>query len=352
MKRFRPLFLLLVIFLVSISCDNFLDFLSYFEDIDWDKIEVFVEDQYCETLDLELQGGNNSHVYVDDIKFSCNVLEEGYFCSGPSSSINPELTVTIYEYGDRTNLKRTIIIPSERPWDKCDFDKDGVNDAKDGCPDDPDKTDPGFCGCWEDELDSDGDEIPDCADDCPGNSEKDSPGRCGCELSDTDTDQDNMPDCLDDCPDDPSKEAPESCGCGVAEVDSDGDFIPDCVDGCPEDPGKEAPETCGCGIAETDTDGDAVADCVDDCPDDSEKESPGICGCGIAEVDSDGDDVKDCIDKCPDDAWHDLVGDPCDHDEDDDGTHDGVDECPFNPLKTRRDKCGCKNSCGDPVLPH
>jgi hypothetical protein len=48
-----------------------------------------------------------------------------------------------------------------------DLDGDGV-DARcgDACPDDPDKTDPGICGCNVPDTDSNGDGVPDCADSC------------------------------------------------------------------------------------------------------------------------------------------------------------------------------------------
>ncbi|MHC4695198.1 MAG: FG-GAP repeat protein [Planctomycetota bacterium] len=55
--------------------------------------------------------------------------------------------------------------------DECepDDDGDGVIDACDGCPDDPNKTEPGICGCGlDDNTDSDGDDVPDCFDECPG----------------------------------------------------------------------------------------------------------------------------------------------------------------------------------------
>jgi len=35
------------------------------------------------------------------------------------------------------------------------------------CPEDPDKTDPGTCGCGVPDTDSDGDGTPDCVDNCP-----------------------------------------------------------------------------------------------------------------------------------------------------------------------------------------
>lgn len=42
-------------------------------------------------------------------------------------------------------------------------------DCNDGCPNDPDKVDPGLCGCGQaDEGDSDGDGVLDCVDQCNG----------------------------------------------------------------------------------------------------------------------------------------------------------------------------------------
>ena len=49
----------------------------------------------------------------------------------------------------------------------CDSDDDGTPDCLDGCPDDPDQTEPGPCGCAGSEVDTDGDGIPDCIDPCP-----------------------------------------------------------------------------------------------------------------------------------------------------------------------------------------
>ena len=61
----------------------------------------------------------------------------------------------------------------EDAWDlpnpSADSDGDGVLDCVDGCPDDPNKSEPGSCGCGtvDDPTDSDGDAIPDCVDNCP-----------------------------------------------------------------------------------------------------------------------------------------------------------------------------------------
>ncbi|MCH2160232.1 MAG: right-handed parallel beta-helix repeat-containing protein [Phycisphaerales bacterium] len=60
-------------------------------------------------------------------------------------------------------------------WDVCeladgsaaDTDGDGLMDECDGCADDPEKTDPGACGCGTPDTDTDEDGTPDCNDPCP-----------------------------------------------------------------------------------------------------------------------------------------------------------------------------------------
>ncbi len=231
--------------------------------------------------------------------------------------------------------------------DACelDTDGDGVIDDCDLCPNDPLKSEPGFCGCGVPDFDSDGDGTSDCADACPNDPNKTSPGACGCGTMDTDTDDDGTPDCVDGCPNDPGKVAPGDCGCGVADTDADNDGTPDCVDGCPNDPDKTEPGDCGCGVAETDADNDGTPDCADACPNDPDKTSPGECGCGTPDVDSDGDGTADCNDGCPDDPSKIEPGDcGCglpDSDSDSDGTPDCTDGCPNDPDKTEPGDCGC-----------
>jgi hypothetical protein len=102
-------------------------------------------------------------------------------------------------------------------------------------------------------VDSDGDGVGDCDDGCPNDPNKTSPGACGCGVADTDSDGDGTPNCNDACPSDPNKIAPGVCGCGVADTDSDGDGVADCNDECPSDPNKTSAGACGCGVADTDT---------------------------------------------------------------------------------------------------
>jgi len=238
-----------------------------------------------------------------------------------------------------------------------DTDADGTADCNDTCPDDPNKIEPGVCGCGVADTDSDGDGTADCNDPCPNDPEdncgdlcpddpnKTSPGICGCGTPDTDGDEDGTPDCNDNCPSDPNKTEPGTCGCGVPDTDSDADGTADCQDNCPDDPNKIEPGTCGCGRADTDSDGDGMADCYDVCLNDPNKILPGICGCGIADTDSDGDQTVDCDDSCPNDPNKVDPG-QCgcgvtDTDSDTDGVADCDDACPNDPNKLEPGQCGC-----------
>ncbi|MHC4696845.1 MAG: hypothetical protein ACYTFA_08895, partial [Planctomycetota bacterium] len=72
--------------------------------------------------------------------------------------------------GDDTDNDGKVDVCDPCPNDNPDdSDGDGVCDSDDGCPFDPNKTDPGLCGCGiDDHADSDADGIPDCDDQCPG----------------------------------------------------------------------------------------------------------------------------------------------------------------------------------------
>ena len=78
---------------------------------------------------------------------------------------------------------------------------------------------PPICGCFVRETDSDRDGRVDCLDGCPLDPDKVDPGICGCGVPDnnTDSDSDGTPDCVDGCPLDPDKVDPGFCGCGIDE---------------------------------------------------------------------------------------------------------------------------------------
>ncbi len=228
-----------------------------------------------------------------------------------------------------------------------DSDGDGTPDCNDGCPADPLKIAPGPCGCGvpDSDADADGDGTLDCNDGCPDDAAKTEPGACGCCTADTDSDGDGTPDCNDGCASDPNKTEPGACGCGTTDTDSDGDGTPDCNDECANDPNKTAPGVCGCGTADTDSDGDGTPDCNDECANDPTKTAPGACGCGTADTDSDGDGTPDCNDGCANDPNKTAPGacgcGTADTDSDGDGTPDCNDGCANDPNKTAPGACGC-----------
>lgn len=202
---------------------------------------------------------------------------------------------------------------------------------KDYCPGDPDKVLPGLCGCGVPDKDLDGDTIIDCknnaVDYCPDDPDKRLPGICGCGIPDTKDPYVGYL-CLQDgfslCPGDATKVLPGICGCGVSDKFTENTELPECLnkgaDLCPDDPNKTVPGVCGCGIADTLDADTGLPECLSDpnkdlCPDDAAKTKPGICGCGVEDsgnnlLDDDGDGVVNCLDQCPD-APYKSVNDEC-----------------------------------------
>ncbi|MBN2575295.1 MAG: LamG domain-containing protein [Deltaproteobacteria bacterium] len=86
---------------------------------------------------------------------------------------------------------------------------------------------------------------------CPDDPDKTQPGICGCGVSDTDTDEDGTPDCNDLCITDRNKTEPGVCGCNGSEADTDGDGTPDCEDLCPRDATRITLGACGCGLPDS-----------------------------------------------------------------------------------------------------
>ena len=233
------------------------------------------------------------------------------------------------------------------------------------CPDDPNKTRPGICGCGIPDVLNAITGLYTCKTDivdfCPNDPHKTAPGICGCGIADT-KGPDGIALCLtqniDLCPNDPLKTLPGICGCGVADDANDGSGIPPCLkekfDLCPNSPDKTAPGVCGCDVPDT-LDPDTgiplcVVNSIDFCPNDPDKKKPGVCGCGVPDIDTDGDGVLDCIDACPNDPQKNDPGtcgcgtpDSPENlvDDDSDGVPNCNDACPNTPYKKDDDGCTC-----------
>jgi hypothetical protein len=174
---------------------------------------IWVNEEECEWE----CGRCDEHAAIEKAELSCGPYWEW---------IDQEICVWGCEQcGQEKAMADTLCGPSywTMDMDTCEWECDQ-------CPNDPNKTEPGICGCGVPDTDSDGDGTLDCVDNCPDDSNKTEPGICGCGVPDTDSDGDGTPDCNDKCPDDPNKTEPGICGCGIPDTDSDGDGIPDCID--------------------------------------------------------------------------------------------------------------------------
>jgi hypothetical protein len=149
-----------------------------------------------------------------------------------------------------------------------DRDHDGVPDAYDRCPDEPEDHD-GF-------QDDDG---------CP----------------DPDNDGDGIPDAIDKCPNEPEDKDGFQDDDGCPDLDNDGDGIPDLNDACPneKEDGKGKRPTDGCPSTSEDSDGDGIPDTYDACPNEPEDFDGFEDNDGCPDPDNDHDGIPDVKDKCP-----------------------------------------------------
>lgn len=293
------------------------------------------------SISLSRDGGGTFETIIDstpnDGSFACMV-------TGPDS-VNCALKITPLEDVSKENIQLLFSIQDTF--------------VADNCPEDPNKTEPGICGCGIPDADTDTDGTPDCYDNCPNDSSDDIDGDsvCGyvdncpndsnfdqtdadsdglgdaCDStpngSDDDSDGDGLPDGSDNCPDvyNPDQSDADSDGLGDAcdmcpndtSNDADGDGVCGYVDNCPNDSNFDQTDADTDGIGDacdsspngsgSDMDGDGVLDEQDNCDNDPNKTEPGICGCGITDMDTDSDGKADCVDNCPNDSIDDIDGD-------------------------------------------
>jgi hypothetical protein len=328
-----------------------------FHDVDHHSGEPYSTADWTPTVTLGTDVNWASQTYAQNTNANALRWSSTFnfrFDSNAPPTTGP-LTVTLFKPGTPTTITFSGVSVPDSVF--CpDSDGDGVDDCLDGCDFDPNKFDPGQCGCGVPDTDSDGDGTADCIDGCPADPNKIAPGVCGCgEIEDLgDDDIDGTVNCLDNCPQTYNPQQLDVDGDGVGNAcdncpqvsnpsqdDSDGDGVGDACDGCPLDPDKTNPGVCGCGVPDTDSDGDGTPDCNDGCPNDPSKTSPGVCGCGVADTDTDSDGVADCIDNCDaianpgqEDCDLDGEGDACElasgsqWDSNQNGTPDQCEGCP------------------------
>lgn len=125
--------------------------------------------------------------------------------------------------------KSQIEVPGLEAFNGCpDSDNDGIEDAKDDCPNEAGLAE--FNGC----PDSDGDGVADNADDCPTVAGLKALNGC------PDADSDGVADNVDDCPNEKGPAANKGC----PWPDTDGDGVLDKDDQCPNEAGTVANNGC------------------------------------------------------------------------------------------------------------
>jgi outer membrane protein OmpA-like peptidoglycan-associated protein len=210
-------------------------------------------------------------------------MAELFIALGPGFGGHPN-TPSFRLYGGASfGNNRTLEPPAPvcvegQPYDiatcpDLDRDGDGIKNALDRCPTEPEDKD-GFQdtdGCPD--PDNDGDGIADAQDKCP--NVKGPKENQGC--PDVDTDGDGIVDRLDKCPDQPEDLDGFQDDDGCPDPDNDGDGVVDVADMCPNEPG--IPEEKGCPAK--DDDGDGVPNHLDNCP--TVKGPPENQGCPVKE---------------------------------------------------------------------
>jgi OmpA-OmpF porin, OOP family len=154
-----------------------------------------------------------------------------------------------------------------------DKDGDGVKNANDRAPLDPEDKD----GFQDDDgvpdPDNDGDGVLDGDDKCP--LQAGPAANKGC--PDVDTDKDGIVDRLDKCPNEPEDKDGFEDEDGCPDPDNDKDGVADAVDACPNQAGIVQEKGCPA----KDSDGDGVMDFEDNCP--TEKGTKENAGCPAAQ---------------------------------------------------------------------
>jgi hypothetical protein len=152
-------------------------------------------------------------VQVSDlVVYTWNEVTNQWVIAGTNNKGESEPTGTVGDYGWSGNCI----------WVVVNHLSDFI--GADGCPDDPNKSTPGQCGCGTADTDSDGDGVPDCSDNCPTVHNPDQLDSNGdgigdaCSMTPPDADGDGVPDASDSCPRDYNPDQLDSNGNGTGDA--------------------------------------------------------------------------------------------------------------------------------------
>lgn len=153
---------------------------------------VYVRDNLHLNARLEYVGGERGQVLFGYLGTQSAYFEEAIV----ASVVAPRGTIDLRRPNsgaphEGTFLGRAVHVASNAtvlhlPLDwaflcpQGDQDGDGVFACQEACDHDPNKSEPGLCGCGVSEADSDGDGMPDCKDECDFDADDTHRGQCGC----------------------------------------------------------------------------------------------------------------------------------------------------------------------------
>jgi outer membrane protein OmpA-like peptidoglycan-associated protein len=191
--------------------------------------------------DFPIHVGAGARLYATS---SIAVRADVRFLRGPSEQAPHTLNASYGEFMIGLSwsphaIARNLDVPHHEELivdQQKDSDGDGIPDAQDKCPNEPEDKD-GFedtDGCPD--PDNDGDGIPDTVDKCPLDPEDKDGFQDDDGCPDPDNDFDGIPDARDKCPNEPEDQDGFQDTDGCPDLDNDNDGIPDAQDKCPTDP--------------------------------------------------------------------------------------------------------------------